>query len=218
MVFKRRKPQGLLQRLRAMVHPPGGWWRAFLYLRHRVTRIPDAPHRIARGVACGIFASFTPLFGLHFFLAAFLAWVCRGNVIAALIGTAVGNPLTFPFIAILSMDLGNLILGTTAEAVPITQIMTAFGQAGDEIYRNVRAIFNSEEMRWDRLLRFFQGILLPYLVGGVGPGLLAALAGYWLSLPVLRGYHALRAARRNERARKKLATTTPQPPEPDAKP
>lgn len=205
MVFRRRTPLNLLQRLRALVLPPGGWGRAFRYLRHRASRIPDAPHRIARGIACGVFASFTPLFGLHFFLAVFLAWVARGNVIAALIGTAAGNPLTFPFIAVLSIDLGHMILDSKPYGVPMSQIMTAFGQAGDEIFRNIRAIFGAEEMRWDRLERFFRGVFLPYLVGGLGPGLVAALASYWLSLPALNGYQKLRAARRETRARKLAA-------------
>lgn len=208
MVFRRRKKLGLTQKLRAALLPQGGWRRAFSYMRHRVTRIPDAPHRIARGVACGILASFTPLFGMHFFLAVFLAWMVRGNVIAALIGTAAGNPLTFPFIALLSLDLGHSILGTRADAVPITQIMTAFGQAGDEIFRNVRAIFNTDEIRWDRLERFFQRVFIPYLVGGFGPGLVAAFVGYWLSLPALHGYQKLRAARREARARRKAERKT----------
>ncbi|WP_149588580.1 DUF2062 domain-containing protein [Tabrizicola flagellatus] len=202
MVFRRRKPLSLWQKLRALVLPRGGWGRAFRYLRHRASRIPDAPHRIARGIACGVFASFTPLFGLHFFLAVFLAWIIRGNIIASLIGTAAGNPLTFPFIAMLSIDLGQTILGTRADGVPMSQVMTAFGQAGDEIYRNVRAIFTAEEMRWDRLERFFRGVFLPYLVGGMGPGLVAAIASYWLSLPALNGYQKLRAARREARAQK----------------
>lgn len=203
MVFRRRTPPSLARRLRSLLLPPGGWKRAYTYLRHRATRIPDAPHRIARGLACGILASFTPLFGLHFFLAAGLALMIRGNVIAALIGTAAGNPLTFPFIAVLSLDLGHTILGTRSDAVPITQIMTAFGQAGDEIFRNVRAIFNADTMNWGRLERFFHYVFLPYLVGGLGPGLVAATAGYWISLPVLGTYQKLRAARRAARAEKR---------------
>ncbi|WP_238382653.1 DUF2062 domain-containing protein [Tabrizicola thermarum] len=209
MVFRRRTPLNLMQKLRALVLPKGGWGRAFRYLRHRASRIPDAPHRIARGIACGVFASFTPLFGLHFFLAIFLAWIARGNVIAALIGTAAGNPLTFPFIAVLSIDLGHMILGSRADGVPVSQIMTAFGQAGDEIFRNIRAIFGAEEMRWDRLERFFRGVFLPYLVGGLGPGLVAALVSYWLSLPALNGYQRLRAARREARARKPAEKPAP---------
>lgn len=209
MVFRRRTPLNLMQKLRALVLPKGGWGRAFRYLRHRASRIPDAPHRIARGIACGVFASFTPLFGLHFFLAVFLAWIARGNVIAALIGTAAGNPLTFPFIAVLSIDLGHMILGSRADGVPVSQIMTAFGQAGDEIFRNIRAIFGAEEMRWDRLERFFRGVFLPYLVGGLGPGLVAALVSYWLSLPALNGYQKLRVARREARARKQAEKPAP---------
>ncbi len=209
MVFRRRTPLSLMQKLRALVLPPGGWGRTFRYLRHRASRIPDAPHRIARGIACGVFASFTPLFGLHFFLAVFLAWIARGNVIAALIGTAAGNPLTFPFIAVLSIDLGHMILGSRADGVPVSQIMTAFGQAGDEIFRNIRAIFGAEEMRWDRLERFFRGVFLPYLVGGLGPGLVAAVVSYWLSLPALNGYQKLRVARREARARKPAEKPAP---------
>lgn len=205
MVFRRRTPLSLLQRLRSALLPPGGWGRSFRYLRHRAGRLPDAPHRIARGIACGVFASFTPLFGLHFFLAVLLAWIARGNVIAALIGTAAGNPLTFPFIAVLSIDLGHMILDSRADGVPMSQIMTAFGQAGDEIFRNIRAIFGSEEMRWDRLERFFRGVFLPYLVGGLGPGIIAATAAYWLSLPALSGYQKLRTARREATARKQAA-------------
>jgi uncharacterized protein (DUF2062 family) len=203
MVFRRRRPLSVTGKLRRALLPPGGWKRAFTYLRHRATRIPDAPHRIARGLACGILASFTPLFGLHFFLAVGLAMLIRGNVIASLIGTAAGNPLTFPFIAVLALDLGHMILGTKADAVPITQIMTAFGQAGDEIFRNIRAVFTAEPTNWGRLDRFFRYVFLPYLVGGLGPGLAAAIAGYWISLPALAGYQKLRAARREARAQKR---------------
>ena len=42
--------------------------------------------------------SFTPFVGLHFVLSAILAWSIRANIIASVIGTAVGNPWTFPFI------------------------------------------------------------------------------------------------------------------------
>ena len=84
---------------------------AIEYLGHRVRRLPDTPHRIALGFACGVFASFTPFFGLHFVLAAVLAGLLRGNIVAALIGTVAGNPLTFPLIASVSLGLGRRILG-----------------------------------------------------------------------------------------------------------
>ena len=80
MVFRRRTPLTLPQKLRALVLPPGGWSRALSYLRLRLTRISDQPHRVARGIACGVFVGCTPLFGLHLPLAAALAWaITVGN-------------------------------------------------------------------------------------------------------------------------------------------
>ena len=70
MVFKRRDKPPLLSRLREAVLPRRGWRRGIEYLGHRVRRLPDTPHRIALGFACGVFVSFTPFFGLHFVLAA----------------------------------------------------------------------------------------------------------------------------------------------------
>ena len=207
MVFRRRNPLSLPQKLRATLLPPGGWRRALIYLRHRLTRIPDAPHRIARGVACGIFVSFTPFFGIHLILAAALAWAIRGNILAALIGTAVGNPLTFPFIAVLSLDVGRAIMDT-GDGVPFSQIMTAFGQAGDEIIRNFLALFTADVMAWDRLDRFMEGVFLPYLIGGIAPGVAAGLAGYWLCLPALNGYQRLRALRREVRTQENAVPET----------
>jgi uncharacterized protein (DUF2062 family) len=198
MVFRRRIPLTLPQKLRATVLPPGGWRRAFAYLRLRLTRISDAPHRVARGIACGVFVGCTPFFGLHLPLAAALAWVFRGNLVAALIGTAAGNPVTIPILAVLSLELGRRLLGIGSEA-PFSQIMTEFGQAGEEISYNLRALVTSDKMQWDKLLQFLHEVFLPYLVGGIGPALLAALASYWISLPALEAYQNRRSKRREGR-------------------
>ena len=53
--------------------------------------------------------SFTPLLGLHFILAVIFAYLIRGNFIAALIGTVVGNPITFPFIWGLIYKIGTYL-------------------------------------------------------------------------------------------------------------
>ena len=60
--------------------------------------MPASPYAISSGFACGSMVSFTPLLGLHFVLAVIFAYLMRGNFIAALIGTVIGNPLTFPLI------------------------------------------------------------------------------------------------------------------------
>ena len=72
--------------------------RYILYYKLKLARLPASNYAISSGVACGAMVSFTPLLGLHFLLAIFFAFLFRGNIIAALIGTFVGNPITFPFI------------------------------------------------------------------------------------------------------------------------
>ena len=198
MVFRRRNPLTLPQKLRATVLPPGGWRRSFAYLRLRLTRISDAPHRVARGIACGVFVGCTPFFGLHLPLAAALAWAFRGNMVAALIGTAAGNPVTIPILAVLSLDLGRMILGVGSGA-PFSQIMTEFGQAGEEISHNLWALATPDTMHWDKLLQFFHEVFLPYLVGGIGPAFVAAVASYWISLPALEAYQNRLSKRREGR-------------------
>ncbi len=112
MIFKRRHRPPFWDRLREIVYPRKGLWRGLDYIRMRLHRLPDSPHRIALGFACGAVASFTPFFGIHIVLAAALAWLVRGNILAAVFGTMVGNPLTFPFIAAFSLETGWRILGT----------------------------------------------------------------------------------------------------------
>ena len=181
MVFKRRTPRGLWRRLGDVIYPPGGWRRAISYVLHRVRRLPDPPHRIARGVAAGIFVCFTPFYGFHL-------------VLAALMATFLGNPITFPIIATLSVEFGAWLLGMPG-GMPLAAIVSAFSQASLQIWFNVTAIFTVAETHWDRLGDLFARVFLPYLVGGVLPGLICAIAGYMAT-------HRIIAAHRRRKLKK----------------
>ncbi len=97
-MFKRRIPLTLGEKILGFFWPSSGWRRASAYSLHRLARIPGSAYSIAGGFACGAAISFTPFVGLHFIVAAVLAWILRANILASAIGTAVGNPWTFPFI------------------------------------------------------------------------------------------------------------------------
>lgn len=200
MVFRRRTRLTLPERLQALVYPKGGWRRAAHYVWVRLTRLPDPPHRIARGIWAGIFVSFTPLFGVHLGLGAVLAFVLRGNVLAALLATMVGNPLSFPVIAVLSIQLGHLLLGNAASAPPAAHILQAFASAGAEVWNNLLAVFLPAKADWGSLASFYDGFFLPYMLGGLIIGGLAATAGYLVALPLIGAYQALRLRRRQERS------------------
>lgn len=87
LVFKRRDPKPFFRSLQEFVWPRGGWSRAIQYVNHRVRRLPDTPEKIARGIWAGVFTTFTPFYGLHFFVAMFFATIMRGNILASLMAT-----------------------------------------------------------------------------------------------------------------------------------
>jgi uncharacterized protein (DUF2062 family) len=100
-----------LDKVRNMIWPRMGLKRYATYLGKRVMRLSASPHAIAAGVASGAAVSMLPLIGLHFFLGFVLAFIVRGNMIAAAIGTAWGNPVTFPFFFAAAYQMGNWLQG-----------------------------------------------------------------------------------------------------------
>lgn len=204
MVFKRRDKPPILNRLREALYPRRGFRRGWEYLAHRVRRLPDTPHRIALGFACGVYVSFTPFFGLHFFLAAAIAWALRGNILASLIGTAVGNPVTFPAIAALAMGLGRRILGYGVTGRDFSRVSDAFLEAIGGLGRSLLSLVGIGEPEWNKVALFFSDVVLPYLVGGLLPGLIASIAAYYLTRPLIAAYQSRRRARMVARARERL--------------
>ncbi len=201
MVFKRRKPRTYVEIVSESFYPRGGWTRAVRYVAHRLQRLPDPAHKISRGIAVGVLVSFTPLFGMHFILATLLAVAIRGNILAALLGTFIGNPLTFPLIAAVSMELGSWMLGHGR--VPLTLVLSAFSEASINLWRNFIAFFTDEPVHWSGLDVFWDRVFLPYLVGGLVPGFAAAIAAYVLANPVIAAYQRARVARLKKRFAKK---------------
>jgi uncharacterized protein (DUF2062 family) len=62
------------------------------------------------------------------------------------------------------------------------------------------AIFTPETAHWEELGIFYRDVFLPWLIGGIVPGVLCGLVCYYLSVPVIRAYQK----RRSARLRKKL--------------
>ena len=111
MVFKRREKLGIGQRIKTFLYPRGGWLRAFEYVKLRLRRLPDPPEKIARGIWAGVFAAFTPFYGFHFIFAGALAFFMRGNILASLLATFFGTPLTYVPIGVISLQTGHWLLG-----------------------------------------------------------------------------------------------------------
>ncbi|MEM7742206.1 MAG: DUF2062 domain-containing protein [Pseudomonadota bacterium] len=196
MIFKRRERPRIIDRAREFISPRKGFWRGLDYIGKRMRRLPDSPHRIALGFACGALASFTPFFGFHFFVAAGLAWVLRANVLASLFGTVVGNPFTFPLISGLSLWVGRGIMGLGNGTSDFEAITTAFAAAFNDIWSTAKSWFGYGPSMVDGLIKFFWDVFLPYLIGGLVPGLAAGILCYFLLGPLVAAYQ--------ERRRKKI--------------
>lgn len=201
MVFKRRDRRPIWKVVLDFLYPKGGWGRAFEYVKHRVRRLPDTPEKISRGVWAGVFTTFTPFYGLHFVVAALIARIMRGNILAALLGTFFGNPLTYVPIAVSAMSMGHFLLGTKPDGPLDTSLGGKFAGAGHDLWHNFMAIFTSETADWHRLAIFFDEVFYPYMIGGLIPGVIVATIAYYISVPLIRAYQN----RRRKVLRNKLA-------------
>jgi uncharacterized protein len=186
-MFARRTPLASWGRLRELMWPRSGWQRASRYLGHRLKRLPGTPHYIAAGFASGAAISFTPFVGFHFVLSALLSWILRGSIVAAAVGTVVGNPWTFPFIWVWTYKLGNWLRGdpTRASDLPKAELgvtyMLQHPEAGSLLER----------------------IFLPMSIGGILTALVVWFAVY---LPLRKGIDAYRQHRRGLLARARRAS------------
>lgn len=134
-VFRRRRKRPILARVLEFLWPRMGWRRAGRYYVFRIKRLPGTPYTIACGFALGAAVSFTPFIGFHFVLAGLLAWALRANLLASAIGTAVGNPWTFPGIWFGVLWLGSKMLGRdmpdlTFADLSLTMIFDHFSTIG----------------------------------------------------------------------------------------
>ena len=204
MVFKRRDRRSPLRAIREALWPRGGWTRAFEYVKHRLRRLPDTPSKIGRGVWAGVYASWTPFYGVHFIVAAVLAKMMRGNILAALLGTFFGNPLTYVPIGVVALTAGHWMLGTRPRGDVERGLGGKFAGAIEDLWNNALAAFTPADAHWDRLAVFYHEVFLPYLVGGIVPGILCATATYALVVPLVAAYQN----RRKRLLRQKLERLT----------
>jgi uncharacterized protein (DUF2062 family) len=169
--------------------PRGGWGRAARYVKHRLHRLPGSPEKIARGIFAGVFTTFSPFYGLHFVVAALLATLMRGNVLAALLATFFGNPLTYVPIVMTSMRTGYWLLGMDGDPEDgAATIGEQFFDAGNAIWHNLKAPFTGAPTDWTDLSVFYDQVFYPFMIGGIAPGIIAGAISYFISVPLIRAY------------------------------
>jgi uncharacterized protein (DUF2062 family) len=186
MLFRRRKPDSLYDRVRTLVWPRRSFSRSWQYISKRVLRLTASPHSIAAGVAAGIFASITPFLGFHIIMATVICYLIRGNIIAAAIGTTFANPLTLPLIWAGTLELGRFMLYGT------------FKYEGEPLHLDHILSHDSFASTWDQWLK-------PMAIGAIPIGLVVALGFYFVTRAATSAFRDQRRKRLAERARRRAA-------------
>lgn len=166
MLFRRREAESLLGRMRVHLWPRRSWSRSSRYVVYRLRRLSDSPHAVAVGFAAGVYSAVTPFLGTHMIMAALIAWAIGGSIVAALLGTFIGNPLTYPVFWYSTYEVGNLMLGGTVAKQRI--------DLSDGIFQS------SLEQLWP--------ILKPMSLGTIPVGLALAALSYVLVKPMVEAY------------------------------
>ncbi|NBD30887.1 MAG: DUF2062 domain-containing protein [Alphaproteobacteria bacterium] len=208
MVFRRRDRRPIWRIIFEFFWPRGGWGRAAQYVKHRVRRLPDTPEKIGRGIWAGVFVTFTPFFGLHFVISLLVARLMRGNLVAALLATFFGNPLTYIPIAATSLWFGHWLLGQSPARIDLNAEISA---AWSDIWHNIRAVFTPETTRWDGLTDFYDTTFFPFMIGSIIPGIVAATVAYYVSVRLIHIYQNRRRKALKERLGKLKHPQNPDP-------
>jgi len=178
-MFKRRRPKTLLKQFCDFLWPSMGWTRSIKYVKHRVLRLSDSVHKVAGGLAVGVAISYTPIVGTHFIQAAAISYFCRFNILAAIIGTFLGNPWTFAFMWWAAMSFGSFLFGL-------------FGFPADVALPE----HMSFSILWELITHEPERIFLPWLFGGYLLGFISWFPAYYIFYYLVKAAKAARAKAR----------------------
>ena len=129
----------------------------------------------------------------------------RANVLASLIGTFVGNPITFPIITVFNLKLGEWILGSSEySSGDGGKIFEGFLDFIFLIYKSLFTEGSIGENSVPRMNEFLYGVFIPYSLGGLILGISIALISYFLLRPLVSTYQKKRDALKARRLKKKL--------------
>jgi hypothetical protein len=158
--------------------------RTAKYYYLKFLRLQGDPHSLALGVAIGLFVGTTPTIPLHSALIIILAWILRGNILAALIAaTAISNPLTWLPQYYLCWRLGSWLLPRRLSWERIQGLLGLF--ASDASFSQNLALLGQLGLEAVAVM----------LVGGVLLAIPFTCAGYLLSFKFFR---ALRKKRQEK--------------------
>jgi len=198
-IFRRRRRRPISETLRYYLWPRTGWIRSVRYVAYRLRRLKGSPDSIAVGVAWGVAVSFTPFYLLHIGLAVVGSWFMGGSLLAAAIGTLFLNPLTFPFISLLTYGIGSYFLAPSADFEGMGVVSIGY------IFHSFSASFEGMEVVpigyiFDKFLEILMPFLLPMAVGGILVGIVSWIVVFLSVRMLVSRYRELRIEKRRKKS------------------
>ncbi|MCP4675061.1 MAG: DUF2062 domain-containing protein [Deltaproteobacteria bacterium] len=152
-----------------------------------VLRQKDTPHRIALGMAMGIFVGLLPIMGVQMAVVAMLALPFRGNLKAAIAGVWISNPITF-----IPMYWGyyqfGLLFSSTKE-IEWERFQGIISEAAEWSWMSVSQSMN-------RVVDIGVDILIPMWIGSTILAVVFGILTYFVAFRFVVKYRALRAAKK----------------------
>ncbi|MCA9132496.1 MAG: DUF2062 domain-containing protein [Planctomycetales bacterium] len=161
------------------------WQRVKDFCVYRVLHADDPPHRLALGIAVGMFVTFTPLIGFQMMLSFFLAWLLGANKLVGVPLVWISNPFTIIPIYYPCYQLGCQLLGVPV----VNEQWKQLGRQWKELLRDPATTWGVKvKFWWEGLMEF----VTPLCLGCVVVASVMGILSYYLSLYAIRSYRLRR--------------------------
>jgi len=154
------------------------------FIVRRILHIDDTPHRLALGLALGIFVAWTPTIGVQMVLVVILATMCRANKLVGIPMVWISNPFTLPLVYYPNYLLGRYLLGLfdaqTTTNYSFRQLENLLTKFNDMSFYEIAF--------WDKLGRLLLDIGLDLWLGSIIVGLFLGIIVYIVSYKFILWY------------------------------
>lgn len=148
---------------------------------YKVLHADDPPHRLALGIAVGMFVTFTPLIGFQMLLSVFLAWMLRANKLVGVPLVWISNPATAIPIYYPCYRLGCVLLG---------------GEVDNAKWTEWQELQADPATTWGITIKFWweglMDIIPPLCIGCLVVATMLGILSYYISLLAIRSYRLRR--------------------------
>lgn len=147
----------------------------------KVLHADDPPHRLALGIAVGMFVTMLPLIGFQMMISVFLAWMLRANKLVGIPLVWISNPATAIPIYYPCYRLGCVLLG---------------GKVDEAKWIEWRELQADPTTTWGITIKFWweglMDIIPPLCLGCVVVASVLGVVTYYVSLLAIRSYRLRR--------------------------